>query len=84
MFGCKLSLLSLNCCSVRSQSKTALLQSLIKEHQAYIVIGCELHLDNSFSTQEIFPSQYIVMRKDQRVSSGGVFLALRNNLTFVD
>ena len=30
----KLSILSLNCCSVRSQSRRALLQSIMEEHQA--------------------------------------------------
>ena len=49
-----------------------------------IVIGCESHLDNSFSSQEIFPSLYVVMRKDWCIGGGGVFLALRNNLTFVE
>ena len=80
----KLLILSLNCHSVRSQSKTVLLQSIIEEHQADIVIGCESYLDNSFSSQEIFPSQYVVVRKDCCVGCGGVFLALRNNLTCVE
>ena len=80
----KLSILSLNCRSVRSQSRRALLQSIMEEHQADIVIGCESHLDNSFSSQEIFPPQYVVMRKDRCIGGGGVFLALKDHLTFVD
>ena len=79
----KLSILSLNCHSVRSQFRRALLQSIMEEHQADIVIGCESHLDNSFSSQEIFPPQY-VMRKDRCIGGGCVFLALKNHLTFVD
>ena len=71
-----LSILSLNYCSVRSQSRGALLQSIMEEHQADIVIGCESHLDNSFSNQEIFPPQYVVMRKDRCIGGGGVFLWL--------
>ena len=80
----KLSVLSLNCRSVRSQSKRALLQSIMEEHQADIVIGCESHLDDSFSNQEIFPPQYDVIRKDSCISGGGVFLALKNHLTYVE
>ena len=49
-----------------------------------IVIGCESHLDNSFSSQEIFPPQYVVMRKDHCIGGGGVFLALKNHLTFAE
>ena len=59
----KLSILSLNCRSVRSQSRRALLQSIMEEHQADIVIGCESHLDNSFSSQEIFPLQYVTQHE---------------------
>ena len=80
----KLSILSLNCRSVRSQSRRALLQSIIEEYQADIVIGCESHLDDSFSSREIFPSQYAVMRKDRCIGGGGVFLALKSHLTFVE
>ena len=56
----------------------------MEEHQADIVIGCESHLDNSFSNQEIFPPQYVVMGKDCCIGGGGVFLALKNHLSFVD
>ena len=56
----------------------------MEEHQADIVVGCESHLDNSFSNYEIFPSQYIVVRKDRCIGGGGVFLALKSHLTFVE
>ena len=56
----------------------------MEEHQADIVTGCESHLDNSFSSQEIFPPQYVVIRKDCCIGGGGVFLALKDHLTFVD
>ena len=80
----KLSILSLNCRSVRSQSKKALLKSIMEEHKADIVFGCESHLDSSFSNSEIFPSQYVVIRKDRCIGGGGVFLALKNYLTVVE
>ena len=79
----KLSILSLNCRSVRSQSKKALLQSIMEKHKADIVFGCESHLDGSFLSSEIFPSQYMVIRKDRYIG-GGVFLALKNYLTVAE
>jgi len=80
----KLSVLTLNCRSIRSQSRRALLQAIIEEHQADIVVGCESHLDDTYLTQEIFPSGYGVIRKDRNSSGGGVFLAIRNNLLFLE
>ena len=80
----KLSILSLNCRSVRSLSKKGLLQSIMEEHKADIVFGCESHLDSSFSSSEIFPSQYMFIRKDRCIGGGGVFLALKNHLTVVE
>jgi len=56
----------------------------MEEIQADIVVGCESHLDNSFSNFEIFPPQYIVVRKDRCIRGGGVFLALKSHLTFVE
>jgi len=54
----------------------------MEEHKADIVFGCESHLDSSFSSSEIFPSQYVVIRKDLCI--GGGFLALKNYLTVVE
>ena len=80
----KLIILALNCCSVRSQSRRGLLQAIVKEHQADIVIGCESHLDDTYLTQEVFPRDYGVIRKDRNSSGGGVFLAIRNDLFFTE
>ena len=80
----KLSVLTLNSHSISSQSRRTLLQAIIEEHQADIVVGCESHLDDTYLTQEIFPSGYGVIRKDCNSSGGGVFLGIRNNLFFVE
>ena len=67
----KLILLTLNCCSIRSQSRRALLQTIIEEHQADIVVGCESHLDDTYLTQEKFLFGYRVIRKDHNSGGGG-------------
>ena len=53
-------------------------------HQADIVIGCESHLNDTYLTQEVFPSDYGVIRNDRNSSGGDVFLAIRNNLFFTE
>ena len=50
----------------------------MEEHKADIVFGCESHLDNSFSSSEIFPSQYMVIRKDRCIGGEGVFFESSN------
>ena len=56
----------------------------MEEHKADIVFRCQSHLDSSFSSSEIFPSQYVVIRKDRCIGGGDVFLALKNYLTVVE
>ena len=70
----KLKILSLNCCSLQSSGKRANLLVLIAEHNPDIICGCESHLDSSYCSAEIFPSNYIILRKDQLEGAGGVFL----------
>jgi len=71
---------SLNCCSLRSNSKRASFLAIIDPD---IVCGCESHLNNSFHLSEIFPDSYNVFRKD-RVEGGGVFICVRKNLVAAD
>ena len=52
--------------------------------EKHIVFGCESHLDSSFSSSEIFPSHYMVIRKDHCICGGGVFVALKNYSTVVE
>ena len=79
-----LNILSLNCCSIRSQEKRGMLQSIIFEHNIDIIIGCESHLDNSYSSTEIFPPNFTVFRKDRAYGGGGVFLAFLNDLPIIE
>ena len=41
-------------------------------------------MTDTYLTQEVFPSDYGVIRKDRNSSGGGVFLAIRNNLFFTE
>jgi len=69
-----LTFLSLNCCSLRSNSKRASFLAIIEEHHPDIVCGCESHLDNTYHASEIFPDAYNVYRKDRVEGGGGVFI----------
>ena len=76
----KLKIMSLNCCSLRSQAKRARLAGLTIEHQPDIILGCESHLDDSFASPEVFPD---IIRKDRSIGGGGVFLAVSNKINFL-
>ena len=75
-----LTFLSLNCCSLRSNSKRARFLALIEKCNPDIVCGCESHLDQSYHTPEVFPDHYNVFRKDRTVGGGGVFVCVKKNL----
>ena len=72
--------LSLNCCSLRSLSKRGKLHALIEETHANVIIGCESHLDDSFTSTEVFPPNFTTFRKDRKIGGGGVFLCLCDTL----
>jgi len=72
----KLKILILNCCSLQSSGKQANLIALIAEHNPDIIDSFRSHLDDSYSSAEIFPSNYIVLRKDWLEGTGGVFLCV--------
>ena len=44
-------------------------------------MGCETHLDSSYFTSEVFPPNFAVYRKDRSIGSGGVFVAIKGDLT---
>ena len=79
-----LNTLNLNCRSIRRQQKRGLLQSIITEHNANIILGCESHLDDSYSTSEIFPTNFTVFRRDRTNGGGGVFIAFKDDLPLVE
>ncbi len=74
-----LKVLSLNCCSLRSQGRRARLQGLVDEHQPDILIGCESHLDDNYPSSEVFPPGFAIFRKDRTYGGGGVFLGLKDH-----
>ena len=80
----KLRIMSVNCSSLRSQSKRARLSGLITEHQPDIILGCESHLDNSFVSSEVFPDGFNISRKDRSIGDGGVFVAVSSRLAMCD
>ena len=44
-------------------------------------MGCESHLDTSYFTSEVFPTNYVVYRKDRSIGGGGLFVAIKDDLT---
>ena len=80
----KLKILSLNCCSLRSDTKKAMFLALVDEHNPDVIGGSESHLDQSFFTPEIFPDYYNVFRKDRTMGGGGVFLCIKKCLNVVE
>ena len=72
--------LSLNCRSLRSLSKRGKLHAHIEESHANVIIDCESHLDDSFTSTEVFPPNFTTLRKDRKIGGGGVFFCLCNAL----
>ena len=69
-----LTFVSLNCCSLRSNSKRASFLVIIEEHHPDLVCGCESHLDNTYHTSEIFPhltmfTEKVVLRVEEEFLS---------------
>ena len=48
---------------------------MVDEHKPDIIIGCETHLDETYTSSEVFPQSYSIIRKDRCCGGGGVFLA---------
>ena len=77
-------ILSLNCCSIRSQAKRNNLAVLLSEHNIDIVLGCESHIDQSYFSSELLPPEYTILRKDSSLGGGGVFIGIRKLLTVTE
>ena len=59
-----LKVISLNCCSLRSLGKRAALKAMVDEHKPDLIMGCETHLDETYTNSEVFPQGYSIIRKD--------------------
>ena len=68
----------LNCRSLKSTSKQAEFHVLTDEVKPDIICGTESHLNDSISSNEIFPNGYEIFRKDRDLHGGGVFIAVSN------
>ena len=44
-------------------------------------MGCESHLHTSYFTSEVFPTNYVVYRKDRSIGGRGVFVVIKDDLT---
>ena len=58
-----------------------MLSCMIVEYAPDIIAGTDSWLTPSIYSNEIFPDNYNVFRKDRSDGYGGVFLAIRNSLT---
>ena len=76
-------ILSLNCRSIRSFEKRSKLYAVIYEHKADIIFGSESHLDHTYFSSEIFPD-FSAIRKDRIVGGGGVFIAFKKHLALIE
>ena len=47
-------------------------------------MGCESHLDHSYTSSEIFPAGFNIYRKDRAAGGGGVFLAINDTLATME
>ena len=74
-----LKIMSLNCRSLRSLPKRNQLSALLFNYDIDLVFGCESHIDQSFSSSEILPKNYKIIRKDSSLGGGGVFIGFRDN-----
>ena len=75
-----LSALVLNCQSLVAKKESFI--NLLDIHRPDIAFGSESWLKPSIISSEVFPSGYIVYRKDRSDGYGGVFIAHRNTLIF--
>ena len=74
-FDLPMRILVVNCQSIKSPGKKALLQNMIDSTQADIIIGTESWLDGSIKSSEVFPSNFKAYRRDRTTGiHGGVFV----------
>lgn len=76
---CKLTCLLVNCQSVRN--KAAEIEAIIDMHEPDIIIGNESWLHSGITSNEIFPDNYNIFRKDRITDHhGGVFQAVKKDI----
>lgn len=73
-------IMTVNCRSLRSEKKRNDLIELITQHAPDIICGTESHLDMYYSSSEVFPDMFDIVRKDRVEGGGGVFIATHKRL----
>ena len=73
----KLKIISLNCCSIRSQTKRTNLAAVLNTYDIGVVLGCESHLDQFYFFSEQLPVGYTIFRKDRIKGGEGVFIGVK-------
>ena len=80
-----LTILSMNCNSIKGKEKNCEFHALIDQHQPDIILGCESKIDNTFATYSLFPSHYTeVYRKDRTKHGGGVCCAIKDGILTIE
>ena len=67
-----------NFCSVRN--KQAGLELFLDNQDIHLLIGSELHLNDTIFDSEVFPRNYSVFRKDRNIHGGGVFFLVEKSI----
>ena len=58
---------------------------MVDEHKPDLIIGCETHLDETYTNREkCFHKAILLLGKDRCYGGGGVFLAVSLNISFLD
>ena len=79
-----LKIMNMNCNSLVSDNKHALLTNMLEEHKPDVLCVCESKLDPHISDSAVLPQNSVyevVSRKDNGLGAGGVLIAVKN--TFV-
>ena len=59
------------------------MEGLIHEHSPDVIVGCESHLDSTYTSSKVFPPGYTVIHKDRSLGGGGVFLCFHEALPVI-
>ena len=73
----------LNCNGLKGSDHIAKFQALPDLHSPDLVLGTESKLRPDISSYSIFPPNYTVFRKDRNRFGGGIFQAIKSDLTCV-
>ena len=76
----KIEIMTINCRSLRSDSKRSAFTALVDTYKPDIINATETHLDSSVFSAELGLDNYDVFCKDRNIHGGGVLIAVKNNL----